>query len=1189
MKVASESFYSSFSGQVVSVNVGSFSEIKPSLSVATKINNRFAALEHSLTSLAEHVDMLAKRLETPELTVSQLSSECQPLVIPLSQNQRTDIVISEGSGVATGDKTVVRAVVFDSSVIGKMENTLKNLAITVMGFLAKIDNAGLRFATCNVQSINVPAKQKDIVCWHIEFDKIKIFSSGLDKGFLGAGVAIILNNSLACHVTKIEKVSGYLISIWLFFKGKLLVAILILYAEASAKTKFMLDGDFNENGSKKNASFKSCSNLDLVNSFSRHLLVKAFTWNNSKGTMKVIDYIFVNESLSSAMAGHKVIFVFDFFDTDHNAVIVSISLGGLLDVNRDCWKFKIKDANDAKWLCYRDCSFARLLRVKDRFFVAVANNNLDLMWSLLKGVMVESCSRNKWSSKFLGLELLVVKIVKRLSSNNILGFDNLVKKWLILDTNKAFIVTSMVQAGEKQMNILKHLSLVKRKYKKSNMYKSRLAEKTFKNNFKVATTPDTTTLEYYQSIYTHCKQRFNIPDGIKVVKKSVYQYIENRINNYFFGNYNISEVRSNLYNNLVHYSQLGTENLNSETLATYFQELNFNIIKYCEETYPVQSQYSIDFESETETNNKNKQKLKQYSKTTTNTLILPKTTAKHLQTPEQGTSSKLPLTITPFPASLVQAQTPNLLLNQFARLEDFTSPRSPTRQQKPLQTTANEENDSEISEKKSIDSENKEDKMTAYIAKISEFNGKDIETSPQEWLNQVTKAGDANRWNAARMLRTIPYFLKGTVAFKTAFLEQFTDNNTSITLRNCFCNIKQEIFKSVMTYIGKFNKLLRQICQLETNNYYSNAQVLDQFIDGLKDKLIKKICPHAPEDLNSAIQHAKRYEMAMEEANHTKLVNLAIGETSSVAEEKIDQLTKKVENYFTNQQQQQLQRYQPPQRWNQNNFISSSNNQPQNCHYCGISGHWKRDCKKLQQDQQNRTYYSPRPQYQTDYYQPALQPIQQQYRQPIQHYQVPARKLPRPSHYYTQLSYLTIPEKQDFYHPALSEGRAAAQQQNPSYTPTTIPPTRIAENANLSDIFPFEFKANESLFLFSNAAANEQKAITVMYTEAKIEGIAICLILDSGSTGSIITYQLIQQLKKNVDQPAQTVIITTNGMKKTSVEEIDNFPFTLDGITILVKVLIINTLQYQALVGNDWLQKANAKLDWETQKLQLSY
>ncbi|KAG9284925.1 hypothetical protein G9A89_006303 [Geosiphon pyriformis] len=218
---------------------------------------------------------------------------------------------------------------------------------------------------------------------------------------------------------------------------------------------------------------------------------------------------------------------------------------------------------------------------------------------------------------------------------------------------------------------------------------------------------------------------------------------------------------------------------------------------------------------------------------------------------------------------------------------------------------------------------------------------------------------------------------------------------------------------------------------------------------------------------------------------------------------------------------------------------------------------------------------------------PVLQPIQQQYQQPpTQHYQVSAR---RPNHYHIQPSYLTMPEEQNFHHTVLSEGRVAAQQQNLSYTPTTIPPTRIAENANFSDIFPFEFKANESLFLLSNAAANEQKAITTMYTKAEVEGKAIRLILNSGFARSIITYQLMQQLKRNVNQPAQTVIITADGMKKTPVGEIDNFLFIFDEIIIPVKVLVMDAPQYQALVGNNWLQKANAKLDWETQELQISY
>ncbi|KAG9289387.1 hypothetical protein G9A89_007948 [Geosiphon pyriformis] len=120
----------------------SFGEMKPTPQVFLALNDRFATLECSLTSLAECVDKLAKRLDTPEPMVSQLSPGCQPLVTPLLQNQRADIVISESSGVATSGETVMEAVLFDNSVITKMEKTLRNLSVTVMSLLAKMKNGG---------------------------------------------------------------------------------------------------------------------------------------------------------------------------------------------------------------------------------------------------------------------------------------------------------------------------------------------------------------------------------------------------------------------------------------------------------------------------------------------------------------------------------------------------------------------------------------------------------------------------------------------------------------------------------------------------------------------------------------------------------------------------------------------------------------------------------------------------------------------------------------------------------------------------------------------------------------------------------------------------------------------------------------------------------------------------------------
>ncbi|KAG9289430.1 hypothetical protein G9A89_007991 [Geosiphon pyriformis] len=112
-----------------------------------------------------------------------------------------------------------------------------------------------KFATCNVKGINVPVKQMNIVCWHVnfkcmvsfvmetklwsnfkpwianKFENIHVFTSGLDKEFFGAGVAVIINNFLARYVFKVEEIFGQVILVWLLFKGKLSVIILRLYAE----------------------------------------------------------------------------------------------------------------------------------------------------------------------------------------------------------------------------------------------------------------------------------------------------------------------------------------------------------------------------------------------------------------------------------------------------------------------------------------------------------------------------------------------------------------------------------------------------------------------------------------------------------------------------------------------------------------------------------------------------------------------------------------------------------------------------------------------------------------------------------------------------------------------------------------------------------------------------------------------
>ncbi|KAG9297497.1 hypothetical protein G9A89_020899 [Geosiphon pyriformis] len=268
----------------------------------------------------------------------------------------------------------------------------------------------------------------------VKFDGMHVFTSGLNKGFLGAGIAIIMNNSLAWHVSKVEEILGCVIFVHLLFKDKVSVSIIGLYTGVFSGVRFglaseinsflahvvntssfvVLGGDFNEDGSKKSASFGFCLSLSLVNSFGGHSLVGVLIWSNSRDVTKVIDYIFVSKCLLSAMARRKVDSVSEFFDTDHLAVLVSVGLGSFLNAhisgvckqaNRDQWKFKLKSVDDTGWNHFKECSSRKLMARMEILKKAMVDS-ADAIFSRLWFSEFD-CTRNKLLSRFYRLELLM--------------------------------------------------------------------------------------------------------------------------------------------------------------------------------------------------------------------------------------------------------------------------------------------------------------------------------------------------------------------------------------------------------------------------------------------------------------------------------------------------------------------------------------------------------------------------------------------------------------------------------------------------------------------------------------------------------------------------------------------------------------------------------------------------------------
>ncbi|KAG9292211.1 hypothetical protein G9A89_023931 [Geosiphon pyriformis] len=296
--------------------------------------------------------------------------------------------------------------------------------------------------------MNVSAKQKNIICWHKDsgnlnkFDGVKVFLSELDKGFLGTGVAIIMNTSLAHYVCKISEVFGQLLSVKLLFKNKLSVSILGLYAGVSLAVYFSQANDVNF------VIAKTCLDLGLVNSLGR----------SSFSMAKIIDFLFVSANLVNAVVDCVV------------SVFISVGLGRLLDVqlnslhkqdNKNCWKFNFKGADNNRWKNFKNATLANAEMFFNKFTVTVKFSDLDAIKKWFKNF---DSVFTKVFSKIHKLELLVSKIVKAFHKGDFGGFVFLMKCWNSLNSIKASIVQDLINSNATSSHVYSALSGIRKFY-----------------------------------------------------------------------------------------------------------------------------------------------------------------------------------------------------------------------------------------------------------------------------------------------------------------------------------------------------------------------------------------------------------------------------------------------------------------------------------------------------------------------------------------------------------------------------------------------------------------------------------------------------------------------------------------------------------------------------------------------------
>ncbi|KAG9298751.1 hypothetical protein G9A89_012819 [Geosiphon pyriformis] len=248
------------------------------------LSDYLAVLECSLELLLEQIFVLLKKLSFMELVpLNTVSFAFPPVVsVSLAPVLNLDMVLNNVLMLSVPSFSADFKVVADFSSssskvlttkMGGLESKIVVLEVSINLVLGRLDHlcSGLNLLF-GLENCYMQCSGYEQFCEIADkFVGVCVFTFSVDSGYLGSGVAIIMDISLAYNVCKISKISGQFLFVRLLFKNKLSVLILGLYTDVSsmAVNEFsfvIFGGNFNENGSCKCVNFQKCLDLGLVNS-----------------------------------------------------------------------------------------------------------------------------------------------------------------------------------------------------------------------------------------------------------------------------------------------------------------------------------------------------------------------------------------------------------------------------------------------------------------------------------------------------------------------------------------------------------------------------------------------------------------------------------------------------------------------------------------------------------------------------------------------------------------------------------------------------------------------------------------------------------------------------------------------------------------------------------------------------------
>jgi hypothetical protein len=137
-----------------------------------------------------------------------------------------------------------------------------------------------------------------------------------------------------------------------------------------------------------------------------------------------------------------------------------------------------------------------------------------------------------------------------------------------------------------------------------------------------------------------------------------------------------------------------------------------------------------------------------------------------------------------------------------------------------------------------------------------------------------------------------------------------------------------------------------------------------------------------------------------------------------------------------------------------------------------------------------------------------------------------------------------------------------------------------------------EESENEIMANYTVQTSDSEEEIeptTAMQCEIFVGRKAVTIIIDSGASTSIITQKLMKKLGYHIHEPSKVVVVTTNGSKVKPLGIIKEFPIVINHLKIPTTVEVLESPEDLLLLGNDWLIRVGANLNWRSLKFTVNY